>query len=101
MICYTANLQCKRMRYIRWMLHLNFYTRAGLRMRKVIAKQLMYSSSCSIGLSSLASGLVDKFRALDLRPCVLFLSTRPEARAMLHVKPYITIFDRLNTGFIS
>ena len=79
----------------------NCYTRAGLRMRKVIAKQLMYSSSCSIGLSSLASGLADKFRALDLRPCVLFLSTRPEARAMLHVKPYITIFDRLNTGFIS
>ena len=25
MICYTANLQCKRMHYIRWMLHLNFF----------------------------------------------------------------------------
>ena len=39
-----AKLQCKRMRYIRWMLHLNCYTHGGLRMRRVITKQLMYGS---------------------------------------------------------
>ena len=49
MICQTANLQCKRMCYIRWMLHLNCYTRGGWCMCRVITKQLMYGSSCNIG----------------------------------------------------
>ena len=42
-----CNAKC--MRCIRWMLHLNCYTRGGLRICRVITKQLMYSSVCNIG----------------------------------------------------
>ena len=54
-----ANLQYKRMRYIRWMLHLNCYIRGGFRMHRVITKQLMYMVlRVTLDLSAL-----DRFRS--------------------------------------
>ena len=64
----TTNLQCK---YIRWMLHLNCYTHGGLRMLRVITKQLMYGSSCNICRHELPAKQ----------------NTRPNP--LLHTEPYI------------
>ena len=60
--------------YIRYMLHLNFYTRGGLHMRRVITKQLMYGSE----------GLVFYFYQLDQK----LVRTNP----MLHAEPYINYY---------
>ena len=88
-------------RYIRWMVHLNCYTRGGLHMRRVITKQLMYGSSCNIGyFSTLASGLVDKNRARGQTwpsASIVFHFCQLDQKLvyknpMLHAEPYINYY---------
>ena len=55
-------IQCERMHFIKWMLHLNSYTRGGLRLCRVITNNSCMTPRVTLDLYAQASGQVDKNR---------------------------------------